>query len=415
MYWKWIDEIESGVFRTELCPLKLFNEKVTYEGQGTFEWSVGSSAEIEAFTDGGEDVFRNLVNAMNECKFGEILPDSAYLRCLGETRDGWTVKINRIAPEFSSSHGGHPTVVWQIPNRGIYSSVEIEKPNDDDVTNQTLALLGPVQIPHWPRSSITEYTNPRFGTTSQQRDWLEIETDRATIVCQRRDNSCIRVGFIHKHPDFDRTITAFRSALAFVTGRVVNVIAAESFSTERVHRHLKWDQKPVRSNGFATLLGVGAPLANLEHLLTTATDYFASERDQYVSNMLHACIDSADNSFTTQSMVLGVATEGLMKRLCNESKMKVSTRLKAWSERDVLGIDSQDEVAWRELRNISAHGDFLLSERDDMQKRVTQMRRLKNLLVKVFLQFMDYDGEFFNYQTGKQEPFPRAVASQFAG
>lgn len=415
MFWKWIDEIEGGAFRAELCPLKLFNDNVAYEGQGTIEWSAESGVEIEAFTNGGEDAFHHAATVTEECKYGEIIPGSTYLRCQGQSRDGWTVKIARIPPNFSSSHDGHPTVVWHVPDCGIYSSVEIEKRNYEDVTNQSLALFGPVQLPNWPRASKTEYQNPRFGTTSQSRDWLEIDTDCATIVCQRRDGARVRVGFIHKNADFNRTITAFRAALAFVTGRAVNVIAAESFTAEQVRRRLKWDQKPIRSRAFSTPLGGESSFANPERLLATATEFFGEERNQYVLNMLHACIDSADNTFTTQSMVLGAAAEGLMKLLCNESKMKVSNKLKAWSEKRVLGIEPQDEIAWRELRNSSAHGALLLSDRGKMQERVDQMSRLQNLLIKIYLQFMGYEGEFFNHNTGKQESFPRAEPGELTG
>ena len=156
-------------------------------------------------------------------------------------------------------------------------------------------------------------------------------------------------------------------------------------------------------------------MSNPEQLLSIATNFFADENNQYVLNMLHACIDSADNTFTTQSMVLGAATEGLMKRLCNEPRLKVSTKLKSWGEKSLLDIDAKDEVAWRELRNLSAHGDFVLSDRGDLQKRVSQMGRLQNLLVKIMLQLMQYEGDFFNHHSGNQEPFPKADLEELKG
>lgn len=411
MIWNWLESIEQGAFRIELCPLRLFNDDGTYQGQGVLSWDCDAGVHVEAFTDGGDTLIHRLIAGTAPCKYGELLPDSYYLQFQGNTRDDWEVQIERITPDHFHVHSGHPTVVWQIPDTGILSQIELTAENRTNICASTLALAGPVDLDYWPRASKTTYDNPRFREERHTLDWLEYEIPAAKITVQQRPNSLVRVVVDRKQPDYATVLNAFRSALGFVTGRKVNVVAVESYDSKFVTRYLKWPSSPVRSRRFSTPLGPEMHGTSPELLLSKATAFFADERNSYVANMLHACLDSTDNTFTTHSMVIGAAVEGLVKWSSHKpekKKKEISNVLKDWADRKVLNVEDSDERAWRQLRNPSAHGELLLQAKTDALPHILALTRAQNLVVKLVLQLIDYDGPYFDHVAGKPLEFPKA-------
>ena len=87
-----------------------------------------------------------------------------------------------------------------------------------------------------------------------------------------------------------------------------------------------------------------------------------------------------------------------------------------WASRGVLGVTKEDVVAWEITRNPGAHGGLIgpAKDRDKLQERITNYRRISNLINKVTLQRIGYAGMFTDY--GQRNwpliPFPKASAER---
>jgi hypothetical protein len=70
-----------------------------------------------------------------------------------------------------------------------------------------------------------------------------------------------------------------------------------------------------------------------------------------------------------------------------------------WQERGFLGISREDVEAWVETRNPAAHGLAVdpTQAPERLQVRVERFFRLQNLLNRIILKMMGYQGPYVNY------------------
>lgn len=186
--------------------------------------------------------------------------------------------------------------------------------------------------------------------------------------------------------------------------------------------------------------------------LARASDFFASDIGAAVGNYLLVGMDSRNNTFTTHSLVLCVVLEGLARffrlqqdvpsddasepPMTPDREQAVKTALidAGFSERKsrrivgwIKGMDKgtsgknslndlaaegivvtpEDVKAWTELRNKPAHGHLLMTEEDaaDHQSYIDCICRVSNLINKLLLQAIGYEGPYFDYTTWSRADF----------
>ena len=97
------------------------------------------------------------------------------------------------------------------------------------------------------------------------------------------------------------------------------------------------------------------------------------------------------------------------------SKMDVvspKNTLREWAAGNILGITDADVKAWARLRDPAAHGKLLLAGTDaNDQKDLTALHRMRNLVNKMLLHAMRYEGQFYDYSDWNAKPFPCADPS----
>ncbi len=334
------------------------------------------------------------------CPLGHLIPDNYYLRLKGQSCDGETISIRRISPEDYDIHTGHSTTVWRIPQSSVFSEVEISgatKLSGNDVCTEL--LLSPLTI-HWPRSSTAIYENHHFGSRAFSRDWLEFECSLGKVVAQRIDSNFARVRVIHSNENLHVGLS-LTLAFSFVASRTVNLIAIETTAETATSRTILPPKWPNSRNRLAPPLREKAEFnPNVEHLLSQAADFFATDTGKQAGNLLHMCFGSVDSIFSTHALVVCVALESMIKLLVkkmnteptisDEQRESILTHLDeiglgdqlvsrfssfigkvdetspknvlhALAAKRLLGISKDDVKAWDRLRNRIAHGKLLMA------------------------------------------------------
>lgn len=443
----WLKDIEDGHFAADLIPLELsgsFGKR--FNGQGRLVWT-RDDIRIEAATDGGDELLRDLMSGI-PVKPGQLLPADYYLRLSGTTRDGWEVVIERLDSHCHSTVSGHPSAVWQFGKSEINSWVHFHATNTSDkLKGVSEALMGPNELRSWPRSSETVYSNPHFGVKGAQFDWLEFECDFGQVAAQKRDSGLIRLRIEHDGQLTLSNIDAVRMAFSYLGGKMLSLLALESWGEDRKKRVLPTTSHSKRRNRFHSPLDHdGNAVAFYERFLARMSSLFSTTRGQHIANLLYACEDSVDNTFTTSAMVLCssieaiiepyakpaqtgtvltksqkkrvvelLETEGfseeVLKRIAGLlgmlDQVSVKNVLRSWVDSGKLGITVDDIKAWGHLRNRAMHGRLLMehADVDRRQEDVSASQRVTNLLNKLILNEAGYEGKYFDYTSWEYTDF----------
>ena len=443
-----VDEIAAGSFEMNLVTLKLANGRgETYQGQGHLTWTRKDGAHVQALTDGAGFLLQQSIFGKQPCLKGQLIPPDYYLRLDGTNQGGDTITIGRISPGDSEVHFGHPSVAWRIQPSSIMGPIWIS--GDFPTAGRPAAseMLFSPGLDLWARTSTTTYDNPHFGTVSGSCDWLEADCTFGTIFGNKLDNNdaLVRVEFKKEAPS--NIAIAIGLAFSFVSGRTNNVFASEMFNDGRVVRMLQDPSRFGEPGRFPAPLAPDLRFSRFrEPLLAKATDFYLTDTGRKAGNLLFMCQSVGRSPFTIQALVSSVALESLLKlfgrgeststSISDEQTLKILScvrevgcdeRLAArvegllnrpdepsaknilheWALRGVLDVAVDDVQAWSRLRNRTAHGRVLWTSSMAMpakQSELNRLRRVQNLINKLFLNAMQYEGEYFDYVACEPRP-----------
>lgn len=443
----WLGRIASGNFETELIKLTLTNGYgEQFDGHGKLTWAIKDGLQVDAWTDGTETLLK-IYGGQIPCLPGQIIPAEYYLRLLGQTFNQETVVIERIWPNDYSINTAYPTVVWKIPQSSIMSDISITNNNTSIYqTAKTELLLNPVVL-SWPRKSNTICNNPHFPIESSVYDWLEFDFSGGHVAAKRIESDLVVVRLDSLAQSDPKASFAISLAFGFVTGRSVKIIAEERSDQQAVTKTIYYPARGRTKNRFSSPLSDDPRLRNdCEPLLSKATKFFSTDIGKQAGDLLRMCHISVDSTFTIQALVICVILEGLVKLLipkgqleksiCTEQKNEIiaflkrimldkgtierfsgfigkmdevspSNNLYIWASNGLMEITMDDVRAWKKLRHRAAHGQLLMDEKNtaDKQEHIYAMDRVKNLLNKLFLNAMEYEGNYYDYAEYKIKTF----------
>ena len=448
----WLQQVAKGNVEVELLPLRLADDAgTTFNGQGFLRWTPNRGVWIEAITDGAAHLLGPGDGTLGT--LGSLIPDSHFLRLTASTRAKETVEIDRILRDGSNVYGGNPTVVWKIEQDSICSPVTVRaiEPPDNDPPSTEL-LLSPVDL-HWPRPSQTRYDNPHFGRAGWKQDWLEFSHSGGTVAAHSIGDQMARLRIEHSDGVEQINTNALGLAFSFLCSRVVNLVAHTTRGSGSVTNMLHLRRTLPRRHTFAPPVGDNPLLRGaVEAILSKAADFFLTARGGAVGNLMFACLDSADATFTTHSLVVCVVLESLVKLIAEDrpqppvltneqiegilkhlEDLNLDPRtvkrfrgfmdrldaitpkniLHDWSKAGIFGIVQEDVYAWDGLRNPIAHGRLLWvpDEQNNKQHHLRRLWRVKNLINKLLLNLMGYTGPYFDYAAWTPKKFVPTILS----
>jgi hypothetical protein len=449
--------LDDDRFESELLDLQLLcGDEPQYTGQGMLAWDAEHGIRIEAITDGASKLLgRGFTTGTRP---GELLRANDYLRLSARTQWGDKVCIERLMHTGSQSHANSPHIVWKWSQRDACSPVTFEQaPSPEDLAREPTVemLLQPLHLPGWPKGSTITDDNPIAYRRIEQSDWLDVTIGASKLIARKQNDTTVR---LRVHPiaeEHNSIVGAVRLAFSFLTGKQVGLLATESTdntgTTLRVYR-----TTPSTINGFAAPLGHGIELMEeFAPMLAKAVEFFMSQEGVKVASLLGTCWDTVDNTLTTQCAIACAAVEGIigiLKRVVSSDTEKAEFEkflakfkdfakgenksaediermtgllgmmrnpqppqriLKKWSAKGVLGIEDEDAKAWTAIRHPAAHGSSSSKamEPDELQGNLQCLDRVHNLINKLVLQAMGYDGWFFDYSVWQIKRFPLADSS----
>jgi hypothetical protein len=300
----------------------------------------------------------------------------------------------------------------------------------------------------WPRASATTYDNPQFGSSHSAFDWLEYKYTGGEVVARTIGNDCVLARLTCSTTGDPHDILPISLAFGFLTGTRVQVLAKEMNDGHSITRALCLPARGQARNRFSPPLSDHPQFrAYCEPMLSRATEFFSTDVGKRAGNLLHMCHSSTGSTFTIHALVVCVVLESLVKLLVRRATTRKSSiteqqkdkiissieeiglssrtvdrfkgfigkldevspknQLHSWAEQEVLGIDREDVKAWDRLRNRAAHGRLLMdgTSRPEEQITWTALRRVKNIVNKLLLNAMQYEGNYYDYAECQMKGF----------
>ena len=444
-------ELEQRTF--DLISLRLSgNHGMEYVGHGTLRWSA-ENCSLTAMTDGGENAIERMMQPL-PCQAGKLLPIEHYLKLTGKTQNGWTVRCERLSPDNFSAVFGHANLTWNFEASDFRAGIELEREaSRESLQFVSRAVTTSCYFPTWPRVTETDVKNEVFGAHRSKHDWLQYESEMGKVSVQAIDDQRSRIRVDHAAGTIPFDSMAICAALSFVSGRVVDLVATETSMTDQDSGWLRTHSQRVCSAPYMGPLSHDSRLAcEYERALACLTNLFVSDRGKHIARLLQACINAADNNFTTQAMVLCSTVESLavMLKQPKEKNEKTHARkmqlraakdavgkmlaemklpetdvrrieglfpmLEATSAKSILNdfagtgwaqITTDEVSAWSRLRNKVMHGTLALSTTTPakVQTEIQCQQLVANLINKIILQISGYHGHFFDYSCWNIAPF----------
>lgn len=273
---------------------------------------------------------------------------------------------------------------------------------------------------------------------SWTRDWLEFETGSLCKARQLPNEQVLLQWFASPLPD-DRFINATRLAFAFLVGKMTNVIACSRFEEGKAVHLLSLPAARTRGRAYLGPIDSGIlGVHSYELFLSKMCQFFVTDKGHHFANLLYACMDSTENSFTVHALTVCTMLEELILQTAGEVKTESvlspekrkalaeflrqsdfedsiakrilgavdrmgakSTKniLYDWAANGFFGLEKNDIVAWDDLRNRAAHGKFLMLETAKGQAQIDAFHRVCNLVNKLVISASGYQGQFFDYVT----------------
>jgi hypothetical protein len=420
-----------------------------HEGSGRLSWNADRQLVFDAVTAGERDIFD--LHLANTDKPGTIIPPDQFYNLSASTNDGWMVEASNIYETEVTFPSIAPYITWK------HSLKNATLTRDDDVSPEPAAqlrtILGPVSNVKFGRRSETRDDNPIFGSRVGKPDWLQFETAFGQVSARRIGGNHVQL-FIAGEHTFDGLCDALEStrlALSYLEGRSLELYGFEAICAGKRYRRLF-------SCGKASQASFAPPLSGIaeghERLLRYAANFFHSERGKSFAHYLRMCWDVNDNRGTVRAILAATTVEAMVmflaqtgthvhdtedqKNACQRliacltkrrsrygdnfvnrltgmnlvsDPINVTKALNAWLKNGWLGIHKQEVDAWKSVRNASTHGKLLFLETslDKRQKSVNRLYSVQNLVNKLNLQAMEYEGQFFDYSTWSDSQFTPSV------
>jgi len=442
MFDHWLDILQRGNYDLALPTLTITRGTAIHcQGSGWLTWQQGSGLVLRATTNGVNALFAAMAD---DHEVGQLLPRESFLSVSGTSQDEWCVNLTQVPLDGYHIHGPSPHVVWNLSSPGV----TLSRPARRRGKNRKLhALFGPPPET-WVRGTETEVRHPDFGRRIGALDWLEATTSAGRVVVRKRtDDWCEVVVYLSEaavtRNAFD-VLNAVGRAFSFVLGRRVHLRGYEDFTPETDIRYLYAAEiRPTRNGLYQPLGRSDVFRTSIEPLLGLAINFFLTERGTQVARHMHLCWDTADNDIQTQMSTASIVAEGLLllatsraqppdpgftpqdreaaSRWLRENEQTLSPRfvarvrgllgtlnhrrpidvLQDWRQRSVLCVTQDDVEAWRELRNSTAHARLVEpgGNRQQFQTRLDYLRRVLNLLNRVVLMMMGYNGQYTDYSS----------------
>jgi hypothetical protein len=424
-----IEAVAADNFAAELTNLSLQHETgQILAGNGIVRLDE-EGLSFSATTDGSAWLER----AMQEIdqQPGQLFPSSFYLQLSGQTHDGWTATAARI-PRIGyhiSDQAEHAT--WNIGPGGIHSDITFVRRRRDDEPRRTRLVLSPASLPFWPRQS-------PYGQGGFTHDRLECQLRFGNLSARRLTETKVVVQVEHAADCPEGLIPAIQSAFSYLMGKITDVIGFETSQGDELRQCLKAVRHRITTNSYAPPLGTDHFMARYYELfLTQAISYFLTDEGRDVSNLLYACWDAADNTFTSRTLIVCAVVESLTEifrdavvapptltpeQLGNLRQFAIDAGypevflrrlngflggldapsatniLNNWSRTGYCGTTPDDVRAWRDLRNDAAHGQRLWS--DDIAENQESIRRrylVETMINRIVLSAMGYAGPYCDY------------------
>jgi hypothetical protein len=442
----WIDILIRGSYDVGVPDLTISQgEAARFHGSGHLIWEADAGVCVHASTSGAQQ----LMNTFGRAPLpGMLLPREDYASLSGTTEYGWRVEATPVPLDGYHLEEASPHVVWNFGVTGITLTHIIESYGPEQ--RVVRAVLGP-SPPIWVRPSDTGAANDFFTRRSSALDWLLAPTSFGGVGAMKCTEQWFEVKVVIDRPppktDASELLTAITRAFSFAFGRLLACRGHVDFAPNHESRHLSSVRRPATRNHVPEPLGCSvareAYSRNIEGLLGMAIDFFLTDLGSQVAPHLVLCWDTADSDYRTRLAVVSVCLEGLVHIASPttqhhdaghtpEDRMalhdwlkanegKLSDRffarlngflktldhrrpvdiLRSWERRGVLGITRDDVDAWQETRNAATHGRLIFwpTDRDELQRRVTRLTRVYNVINRIVLQLMGYRGSYVDYSS----------------
>lgn len=440
----WLDILQTGKYKISLPKLSVTSDEIeTLNGSGHITWNAGAGIRIQAITDGAEILLKLLSGGFGVP--GQLISHSKFLSFSGQTNDNWNFTAIPTPRDGFNIHSNLPTVVWDLNTLGF----TLQKNSSLPTLSSIRILMGP-DLRGWARFTATEVSNEVFGGQYHSRDWLVAECGIGRVAAQRKNNEWFEVRVIPKDVevhDSRKLCAAISRALGFIIGRRCIIKGYEETDGKTIKRHLDIRRHETSSNSLLQPIGMQLEyLQNIEKLLGLAIDFFLTEIGEKAAAFLFLCWDTADNSHLTQLAINSICVEGLIRLAAEQygpfeaqvddsdlaafqkwlatkpadfsqqflsrlgglpgmfKNMSASDIFRYWIHHNLLNVTREDCNAWSETRNPSAHGRLAeAANQKELQARVIRQHRVQNLMNKLILQLMGYQGVYIDYsQVGFQ-------------
>jgi hypothetical protein len=449
----WLDTLASQDLEIAVPTFALIQDgAIRFRGSGRLHWRADSDVRVMGTTDGASEL-RDKFGRTGAP--GQLLPQSAYLSMQGQTPDGWEVSTEQVSSDGYLHNWDSPHVTWDFFCRRLTLS-RIHARMQPGQCRLVRGLIGPPPS-IWTRVTETEIRNDYFGSRSFTTDWLVYRCQLGDVAARQRSEEWFEVrldlpGDADPPPGAFEILSAIRTAFSFALGKRLLIRGIEDIRPDREIRLLATDRGVAR-NSLPKPLGTGSAFHdNIENLLACATDFFLTNRGGPVAQQLALCWDTADNHFSTQLAVASICVEALLRLtsdggtkddpgfiendrsalvgwLCSQAHTLSARFLKRmhgfvaalrhrrpidtlwdWEHQGILSVTAEDIRAWESIRNPAAHGGLFTNvpSPDDLQAILNAHHRVQNLINRLVLHLIDYQGRYVDYaQPGWPEtPFP---------
>jgi hypothetical protein len=438
----WLDTLLGGSLELGLPRMTISQGNTRrFVGHGRVSWRADAPIRVVGVTDGTDHLWAQLGRSPLP---GRLIPLETYIVATGDTQRGWRAETVAVPMDGTSINSDSPDVEWDFTTRGLTLSRDGETWREGRTIR---AILGPPPDT-WIRATETVVHNELFPNRLSSLDWLVAQTRVGPVAARRRTEDWFEVKAIADNAgassDVWAIVHAAASAFAFAFGRRVVPRGYEDVTLNVQTRFLAAFRRRTTAAGLLAPIGRNIEArAGLEHLIGRAIDYFLTPVGQRVVHHLSLCWDVADNWFSTRQAVVCIGLEGLLRiaspdpghgdpgftaadveaarawlrgnagilsprfaarlggLLGTLSHRRPVDVLRDWAQRGILGVTSADIEAWNETRNAVAHARMVgpAPSRDELQSQTARFDRLQNLMNRIVLQLMGYDGPYVDYST----------------
>lgn len=383
-------------------------------------------------------------------KPGEILKEEEYCNIEALSQRGLKVSIPRVScSNTKRSMPGFATLTFSPQEILFQSSFSFDG---------TASLINGVITPlsDLPSNDVYKISNnnPVFGYEYNGR-WFSMEANEVHFGLMKDDSGiCHLAVSTEKETEspLEEVADAFLQALSFRYGKKIEWLAytkeANGIKETKLRRY------KVESRSFYPPLPLDSDRLRPEvekaeiDLLRKAAALFLNKDHQSILSSLAMCWDSTTNYFSNQSLIVSISVERLVNKIIElyppddprDEEAKFSAYKKQivdvisndqnlkgekYCDRIVKGINSfsflnteekmkrikssslqvditSDEInAWKKMRHPLAHGksDYNYEDKDEVQERLDYLACAVNILNKLILALLKYEGPFRDYST----------------